>query len=185
MIKRLTVLAVVLVTAVAACNDGGDGSGGGQGGGGLSDAEQAYVDDAMEDFDAEDAEPLTRDDAECMVTRLVQDVGVERLEEIGLTAESFSTDEDLPDDLSEEDARRVLDSMGRCFDLRELFLAGLAEDEDIPAEAQACLEEQLDDDFVDRVMLTLLTEGEEALSEDSAMASEMIAMFTECQGAAG
>lgn len=197
MIKRLLVLSVALLLGAAACNDdggGGNGSGGtgsgGDGGGqdadgGLSDEEQDYLDRAMQDFDAEDAAPLTRDDAECMVTRMVQDLGVDRLDEIGLTAESFAEDEDLPEDLSEDDARRVLRSMERCFDVRDLFLAGLEESGDVPEEARQCIAEQLDDDFIQKVMLALLTEGEEAMASDPELTSEMVSLFTECQGAAG
>ena len=179
MLKRA--ILIVLVVALAAC---GDDSGGGAGGG-LSEEEQAYVDEAMADFDPEDAEPLTEDDARCMVTSLVEEVGVDRLEEIGLSAESFATDEDLPTNLEEDDAQQVIDSMNGCFDLRELFLAGMAEGEELPAEARACLSDAMDDEFVDQVMLTMLTEGEAALEEDPELRSELMSLFTECPEAMG
>jgi hypothetical protein len=177
---RHLVLPVTLLTFAVGCGDDGEG-----GGGGLTAEEQAYVDEALEGFDPEEEAPLTEDDARCVATSMVEGVGVERLEEVGLTPESFSSDEDLPDGLAVEDAQTIVDGMKGCIDLQELMLAGIAEDASLSEETQECLAEHFDDDLVERSMVALLSEGTDALSEQSGVGAELMAAFVACPGALG
>ena len=147
---------------------------------GLDAAEQAYVDEALEGFDPEEEAPLTEDDARCIATSMVERVGVERLVEVGLTPESFSSDDELPDGLDVADAQTIVRGIKGCIDFRDLFLEGFADDGSLSAEAQACLAEQFDDDLVERTMVVLLSEGETALDDDSGVGGELTAAVKAC-----
>jgi hypothetical protein len=176
----------VLLTFAAGCGDDDTESGGGDGGSDLSDEEQAYVDEAVEGFDPDRDAPMTEDDARCIATSMVETLGVDRLEEMGLTPESFASDAELPDGaVSEADARTMVDGISDCIDLRELFLAGFTEDESLSPEAVECLSEQFDEDLVTRSMVVLLSEGEDALSETSGVGAEMMQAFLACPGVLG
>jgi hypothetical protein len=175
-VARLLPVLVAIVTAAAACSDDGEG-------GGRSDEEQEYIDAAMATFDPEEAAPMTEDDAECIVTSMVDEIGVDDLEEAGITPESFGEDEEFPSGLSEEQAGEAVDAIDGCIDLRDLFLEAMAEDESVPEEAQECLAEQFDDEVVRRIMVLTLSEGEDAITGDSELMQELTAAFNECPDA--
>ena len=149
----------------------------------LSDEEQAYVDEAVNGFDAERDAPMTEDDARCIATSMVQTIGVDRLEEMGFTPESFSEDGDLPEGaVSEADAEVIVSGMADCIDMRELFLAGFTEDESLSPETIECLTERFDEDLVTDLMVVLLSEGEAGLSETSGPGAALMEAYTACPG---
>lgn len=183
--RKITITLTVgmLVLLGAAC---GDDDGGGGGGGDLSSAEQEYVDAAMETFDPEEAEPLTEDEARCMVTSMVDAVGVDTLEDAGLTPESFGeADSPFPEGLTEDQAEGVVDGMEDCFDLSQLFLDGMAEDASLSDEDRECLADAFDGDTVHDLFVTMLSQGEEALQEDPEAMSAILELFSQCPGALG
>jgi len=184
---RLLLIPALLLAVGAGCGDDDEGGSGGGGGGedGLSDEEQAYVDAAMKDFDPKEAEPLTEDDATCIVTSMVDSVGVDGLKDAGITPESFSESEGFPDGLTEDQAGDVVGAINGCVNLRDLFLEGIEQDSSISKETQDCLAERFDDDFVRRLMIVTLSKGEEGLSSDSDLATELTTIFQECPGAIG
>ena len=188
----LLVIGVVLAFA-AGCGDDDSESGGDADTGGatetaseddLSDEEQAYVDTAVEGYDAERDAPMTEDDSRCMATAMVQGIGVDRLEEMGITPESFSEDGDLPEGaVSEADAEAMVAEISTCIDLQDLFLAGFTEDESLSPETIECLTEQFDEDLVTRLMVTLLSEGEDALSADTGAGADLMEAYLACPDA--
>ena len=182
---RLTVVLVLALIGVASgCGDDDDGGGDAGSDSGLSAEEEAYVDEAIEDFDPERDAPMTEQDARCVATSMVQGLGVERLEEIGITPESFSDDGDLPvGTVDEADATTLVDGIAECIDFRELFLAGFAEEGSISSETADCLAEEFDVDLVKRSMVVMMSEGEEALSASSGVGAEMMEAFLACPGA--
>ncbi|MGQ0432121.1 MAG: hypothetical protein ACT452_06920 [Microthrixaceae bacterium] len=173
-------LLVVLMTGVlllAAC--GGDDKGGGSGG--LSAEEQGFVDDAMDGFDAEEAAPITEEDATCMVESFVANLGVDRLDELEITPADFaSNDESFPSGLTTDEAAQVVDGFDGCIDLANMFLDSLAQDETMSAEARACLAKAFDGAAVERIFVTLLTDGEDALTSDKDFMAEMTAVVSTC-----
>jgi len=180
--RRLTALVLsgfLLVTASCGDDDGGEGD--------LSSEEQEFVDAAMAEYDAEEAAPLTEDDARCIVQSMVESVGVDRLDELGITPEQFGSQDDapFPEGLTEEEANGVVDGFEGCIDLSGLFLDGMAEDETLSAEAKECLADAFDEDTIRRIFVTMLTEGEDALEQDEDLMAEFLGIFSECPEALG
>ena len=174
-------MAGISLFAVAACGDDDKG-----GGGNLSAEEQAYVDEAMSNFDPEEAEPLSEDDARCMVTSMVQAVGVDTLEDAGLTAESFGDDSStLPEGLTKDQAEDVVDGIDGCIDMSELFLQGMTEDSSLSDDDKKCLADAFDSKTIRDLMVTMLSQGEEGLEDDPAIMSKVFEVFSKCPGAMG
>lgn len=171
-------LAVLMTSALALAACGGDDKGGG---GGLSAEEQTFVDDAMKGFDAEEAAPITEDDATCMVESFVTNLGVDRLDELEIAPADFaSNDESFPSGLKEDEATQVVEGFDGCIDLASLFLDSLAQDQTMSAEARTCLAKAFDRAAVKRIFVTLLTDGEDALTNDKDFMAEMTAVVSTC-----
>jgi len=170
-------LAGALLFGAAACGDDDEGGGGDD----RSSEEQEYVDAAVSTFDPEEDAPLTEEDARCIATSMVDNLGVERLEELGITPESFGDEESaLPEDLDEDEANRVVDGFEGCFDMTQLFLEGIDEDGALSPEARECLADAFDEDVTRRIFVTMLTEGEDALEEDQELMSEFLRLYSAC-----
>ncbi|MFP5255839.1 MAG: hypothetical protein ACLGI8_08340 [Acidimicrobiia bacterium] len=179
--RKLTATALSSLLLLAACGDDGGG-----GGGDLSSDEQEYVDAAMAEFDPEQAEPLTEDDARCVVTSMVDSLGVDRLEELGITPASFGTDDaPFPEGLNEDEANDLVDGFDSCIDLPALFTEQMAADPSIDDETKECLEGAFDEDTIRSLFVTMLTEGEDALQEDPELLQELMSILQECPGAMG
>lgn len=164
---------------LGACGD--DGGGGGD----LSSGDQEYVDAAMATFDPEEAAPLTEDDARCVVVSMVERLGADRLEELGITPESFGGDDGdpFPEGLTEDEANDIVDGFDGCFDMAQIFLDGLTEDTTMSDETKECLADAFDGDTIRKVFVTMLTQGEDAIGEDDALTAELMSIFAECPDA--
>lgn len=181
--KLITILLSSLLLVAAACgdDDGGDGDGG------LSSAEQKYVDAAMAQFDPEEAEPLTEPEARCVVSSMVTSLGVDRLEELGITPETFGSEDGapFPENLTEAEAEGVVDGFDECLDLGALFAESMAQDDTLDDETKQCLADAFDSDTVRRLFVTMLSQGEDALTEDPELLQDIMGVFTQCPGALG
>jgi hypothetical protein len=172
----LTLVAALFV--LGACGDDGGGDGD------LSSADQEYVDAAMATFDPEEAAPLEEGEARCIVESMVGSLGAERLEELGITPDSFGgSDNPFPEGLEEDEANQIVDGFEGCFDMGELFLEGLAEDGTMSDDAKKCLADAFDEDTIRRIFVTMLTQGEDALQDDPELTSEFLSIFSECPDA--
>ena len=182
--RFLALPVAVLLAVVGACADEADPEGASGGGSSdLTEEEQEYVDAALESFDPAEEAPMTEDDARCIATSMVESLGVDRLEEMGLTPESFSEEGDLPEvAVQPDEAEELVDGITGCIDIRDLFLAGLNESGSLSAEAEECLAEAFDEDLVKRTMVVVLSEGGDALDEDSGVGAEMMQAFLACPG---
>ena len=179
--RKLTPIVLSGLLFLAACGDD-DG-----GGGDLSSEEQEYVDAAMAEFDPEEAEPLTEDDARCVVTSMVESLGVDRLEELGITPETFGSEDGapFPEGLTEDEANDVVDGFDSCIDLPALFTDQMAADDTIDEETKECLADAFDEDTIRSLFVTMLTQGQDALEEDPELLQELMAILSECPGAMG
>ncbi len=183
--KVSAVLLAALLLVAPACGDDDDGGDGAASD--LSAEEQAFVDEAMQGFEAEEAEPLTEDDARCMVSSMVDRLGVERMEEVGLTAESFSSSsESMPSGLTEDEANGVVDGIDGCVDLHAMILEGIiGAGDDLTEEEQDCIAEVFDEETVRTMFVTMLTEGEDALQENEELMTSVFQAMSECPGLSG
>jgi hypothetical protein len=169
--RRPLLLLAVLAVAAAGCSDDGDGAG--------SADEEAYVDEAMEDFDAEAAAPLTEEDARCVVTSMVDAVGLERLEEIEVSPASF-TQGDFPSAFTEDEAEAAVAAIGGCVDLRALFLEGLNEDPALSDQTKECLQGEFDEELVNQLFTGMLTKVETPTDEETPLQAAMTEAFLAC-----
>lgn len=172
--------ALMLFLLATACGDDSDGGGGGDAGDELSDADQEYVDAAMETYDSE-TDPFTEDEARCVAESVVRPLGADRLQELGVTPDDFRGDtEALPDGLDDDEANEVVDGIDGCINLSDLFMQELTADQSLSEESTKCLRDAFDDDFVRRIVVTMLTEGEDALQDDEDLTAELMGVFSEC-----
>ena len=77
--------------------------------------------------------PIGTDQAECWSNRLVSDFGVDRLKEVGVTAEKFATNEgpDALSKLSESEQETFTDGFVKCIDMVEMMLSSAAQDGEV------------------------------------------------------
>ena len=77
--------------------------------------------------------PIVADQAECWSNRLVSDFGVDRLKEVGVTAEKFATNEgpDALSKLSESEQETFTDGFVKCIDMVEMMLSSAAQDGEV------------------------------------------------------
>lgn len=90
----------------------------------------------------------TEEQAECISDGMVDEVGVDKLQEYELLTEDLEINQDAnPDDMASEDADALAGVFVDCIDVEEMFAAqfGSAEEE-LPAEAQECVKEAIDED---------------------------------------
>jgi hypothetical protein len=179
--RSSAVLVALMLAGLTACGDDEPSSNAD----GLTDEEQDYVDGALEGFDEEEEAPLTEEDARCIATSMVKAVGVDELEAAGITPESFSSDDEIPEGLEEDQARAIVGGIKGCIDMLELFVEGIAEDTELSEDARACLADQFDDDLVDRLMVTMLTEGEDGLDPSTGVGAEVMQAAFACPEAFG
>ena len=180
--RKLPIVVLALfVSVLAACGDDDEGGGGAD----LGGEEQEFVDAAMEDFDPESAAPLEEGESRCIVESMVDSLGLERLDELGVEPEDFGDDtqEAFPEGLTEDEANDVVDGFDSCFDLSALFLEGLAEEGTLSDDDRECLADAFDKETMRNLFVTILTQGEDAMQEDPEMVSELLAVFSECPDA--
>jgi hypothetical protein len=171
----------------AGCGDDDDDDAGGAD---VSEEAQPYVDAMVEGMATADEEgdlQLDSEQAECLAPRWVETIGVERLQEAGIEPDDFASDAD-PDlsamDLSEDEGNELYDAFGACdIDLKSEFIASLAADQNLSDEDAECLRDAFSDDFLRRIMVTSLIEGDEALDQNEELTGELLSVFSECPGA--
>jgi len=149
-LRHLSVTAV-LVLALAACGGDDDSSSDPSGSSDLSSEEQAFVDASLEGYDAEEA-GLAEADARCMSASLVQELGTEKLEDLGITPEEFASEAEFPE-IDEDQAEAVVDRIEKCLDLRALMLAGFAEGGELTEDQETCLSDAITDEIVHDLMV--------------------------------
>ena len=184
MATRVVLAVGVIALALSACGDDDDD------GGDVSEEEQPYVDAFVEsaaNADEDDLQ-LSSTQAECFGARFVDIVGVDRLEEAGVTPGDFGDESDFDFSaigLTEDEGGEIYDAFGECdVDIREEFITSLGADEELSEEDRDCVAEAFDDDLLRRILVTTFVEGEDALEADDELMGDVFAVFAECPGAA-
>ena len=152
--RTITLVIVLAAGGVAACSDDG----------GSDEAAQPYIDAMVATIDDEDLGGPTAEQAECIAERTVDLIGVDTLEEEGITPEDVEDSDgpgDLGIELSEDEAGDIAESFVDCG----FSLAGVFAGSDASDELRACLDENLDQDVALEV-LALQILGEDAEAED-------------------
>jgi hypothetical protein len=171
-------LAAAGMLLLSACG-GGDG-----GGADLNENEQAQADaiaEAMTSGAGSDA-VFDAEDAACYGASVVDAIGVDRLEELGLGVAELEAGA-TPDqaDLSDDDIEAMTRAMIDCIDFRAMlvdeFVAG-----GMTQEAAGCIADGLDDELLVSIAKTQIAEGSTAGIDDEVTAS-MFGIMAECIGA--
>ena len=127
---------LVLLLALGACGSGDDGK---------------AADAISESLTAENDElfKVTDEQADCVGEGFVDDIGTDKLTEYGILTEDLeASDEALNTKMEQADAEAAAAVLVDCTDAQKLFSTRCSRAEDMPAEAQACIEEALTDDVV-------------------------------------
>ena len=137
----------------------------------VSADEQAYVDAMTDAMTADEDFPLSDEAAQCFSARTVQTIGVDRLQEAGVTPEMMGSEDSAMDfsalGLTEDEAGDIYDNFGRCdIELRDLMMESLATDEETTPAMQACLENVLTDENLRKLMVSSMMNGDEGMDSD-------------------
>lgn len=166
--RALCVATSILVVAAAGC---GDDDGGGTGiSAGAAGLRQEYVDAIVEISDDGD-EAFTVEDRTCMAESFVDGLGVDAMDEAGVTPDDIRADPDsgpgeLGFDFSGEQAADFYDRLSGCMNVRAFFLEGMGSGGELPDEAIACLDENISDDLLERFFTVGFTEGDAGFDDD-------------------
>jgi hypothetical protein len=154
-ITRTTALlaAAALTVGLGACG-GGDDEGGAAG----SPLAEALAADILDE--AEGSPVATEEEANCWANQIVDEIGEDRLEELGMTVDNVGDIEDY--DFTDEEMSSMVDSMFDCIDVKAAFAEEF--EADFGAEGAECLADALDEDLVKEVMLAEQT-GDEPSAE--------------------
>ncbi|HYZ98391.1 MAG TPA: hypothetical protein VE575_06545 [Acidimicrobiales bacterium] len=191
----LAVLAVGVLAA--ACGDDGDSGGGtdsggnGSNGGSAASASDASSDRGQEYVDAfvatGEGSDFTDDETECLAQSWVDVIGVDQLDEATTPEEVREADDfflaDLGIMVDQELSNQLWDGMSGCVDFRELVLGQAREN--VPADAIACVDENLSDDLLQQIFMTSLVEGDEAVQADEELNDQLNDLAEACPGAFG
>jgi hypothetical protein len=127
--RAIPLLAVLGAAALLAAGCGG----GGDGGDAASSEGQEYVDAIVASFNESSetgSTPISEDDARCAGEGFVETLGVDRLEEAGITPEQLRDADNLTavvPDVTTEEADALVDVIYDCIDISGVFVAGFAE----------------------------------------------------------
>ncbi len=169
-------------TAATDTDDTGDDSGDASG----DYTEDDYVTAMIASFDSQDSAELAidREQAECVAPKWIDILGVDRLQENGITPDDIDSENDmeLTDlGLSQDEGNAMYDTFGACdVDVAELFIKGLSTDTPLSNEQSECLSAAFDDDLLRTIMVTTLVEGDEALTDDEDVSGAVFAALGEC-----
>ena len=166
----LLILTALTVGLTAACGGGDDDSSSptGEGGDGGGDA-QAYIDAAAASLVADPEFPLDQETATCISTAVVDLLGAENLADAGVSPQEFAAAEsfDVADDVPEDATARLSEALDGCDAagaVTSLFAGELGE---LPPDAVACLDEQVDRQRINEAMADgFLAPSGEALEEE-------------------
>ena len=90
----------------------------------------------------------TEEQADCIADGMVDDVGVETLQEYDLLDKDLKINDDAnPTDMKEDDADALAGVFVDCIDVDEMFADQFASgDQKLPDEAQDCIKDAIDED---------------------------------------
>ena len=193
----------LLTVAAAACGDDDDGGTGATTTGGASatttggssasggDASSATEEDYLAAIEAQftasgpDSLELTDEQAGCVAPKWLDVITVDKLKAQGVTPDDVRADTDNEKlatlGLSDADAEKMYAAFGECdVDVRakvgESMVASIEQD----AEVEACVQDALTDDLVERIFVVSVTKGDAGLEADEELTNELFSALGEC-----
>jgi hypothetical protein len=160
-------LVLTIVAAGAACSDSEEG--------GDRDAYVQVLADSLDD------PALDADARECFAGSLVDTIGVDQLSDKVPVDEIDAdfTPTEFGIEIDDQQGDEFYDRLNDCVDVRALFLQSLSAGQDLPEATVSCLEENIDDSLVERIIVASFTQGD-AAANDPELANEMNAISTQC-----
>lgn len=157
---RLIALCCAIGLTAAAC--GGDDDGGGSSSGADTEIGKALAADMLSESESEEGSPVqTEEEARCWSGQIVDGIGEERLEELGVTSENIGEIEDIA--FNDEEISTIVTGLFDCTDVR----AALAEqfEADFGEEGAKCLADEMDEDLISQMMTASFSGSEEPPAE--------------------
>ncbi len=120
---------------------------------------------------AEDDElQLSDEQIDCLAPRVINAIGMDRIEAAGVTPEELGSDSDIDFsdmEITKDVGNAIYDSFGACdVSLRNVMLESFAADGEMSAEMTACVEDVLTDDNLRTMMVSMMVSGEDAMFSD-------------------
>jgi len=174
MLKRVIVAVLALSLVVAACgdDDGGD----------LSESEAAVVDAIVAGMmdDPDPGNPFSDPESgRCFAEGMIQDMGMARLAEVGITADSESP-EDAFALMTEAEVDDLVDTAFECLDIDAMMIAEFA-DSGISEDSARCVVAELNKtDFFRASFAAGMTGADDNPADDPEVMAAMLTAFTEC-----
>ena len=166
-------LLVVLAMIAAGC--GGDDSSDSGAGQALA---EAIRDEILSDNDPDS--PFGEAEATCVGEEAVNEFGVEKLIELGISEDNPSAGNAF-ETASSEDRSRLIDVTLTCIDFQQFFVDQLTADANISPEAAECLGNELGTrEFLDPIVEAGLTGDESSFLEDEALSGIIFGAITNC-----
>ena len=152
--------ALALLLALTACGASDD-----------EKAADAVAQSLMQDRD--EAFRVSREQADCVGAGFVDRIGVEKLQEYGVITDDLSASDTVNVKMPKADAEAAAAVLVDCTDAAQLFRDEVFSGQDVPDEAQECLDGALTDDVVEAFFAA-------TFSQDQAAAAEAMAPLQEC-----
>ena len=157
---KIRTLGAVAVLALALTACGGD-----------DEAASKAIADSIMDSNDETFE-VTQEQADCVGDGFVDEIGTDQLVEYGIITEDLKTDSTIDSvEMSKDDAQSAADVMQDCADIKEIFSGAMGE---LPAEAKECIDGKLTDDVLNKFLVAVFSNDQEAGTQ------ELTAALAEC-----
>jgi hypothetical protein len=159
--KTVAVLSILMLT-LTACGGGAD--------------EQEAKDNLRTSFSEDDSlAGADEEQAGCVADGMVDELGVEKLQEYNILDDDLQVNEDPGDvEMSEEDADQAAEIVIDCVDTAEMFTSQMEDSEEgLTDEQKDCIEAAIDDDAM-KEMLSAEFQGKESNAMDD-MTGEIMA----------
>ena len=110
---------------------------------------------------------MTESEAQCATDKVLDEIDAQRLQEAGMTRQRLNSSAGTPTDLTDEEARTIVDALFECADMGEAFArqvaGGLEGEENISAEQAQCFGDAVgDDESIRELMALSLQNGDDA-----------------------
>jgi hypothetical protein len=103
---------------------------------------------------------VTKEEADCVGDGMVDKIGVDKLTEYGIITEDLESSGGIENvEMSEADAESAADVMADCADIKQIFTNAMGE---LPEDAQACVDENLDDEVIHEFLVAIFMNDQEA-----------------------